>query len=690
MRDLQLHTHFTVIESVGKGAFSTVYKAKRHHDNAIYALKKVPLADLKQKELENALNEVRILASIKHPNIVGYREAFVDRSVQELCIVMDFVGGGDLSTKIRECKEKKVRFPENLIIKFFYQLTSALYELHIRKIIHRDLKTANVFMTDDLKNVKLGDMNVSKVIKNMFAYTQTGTPYYASPEVWRDEPYNMKADIWSLGCVIYEICMLKPPFNATDMDGLFEKVQKCRAEPFDNFYSKGLRDSISKLLTLNPHNRPSCEKILNFSIFNDLNLILDNKDGQYHDNSDSVFIQNILLDTIHPFADLSQLHKCLPKSQYTDPPKMNDSNKLENVKFNKNKKKEGFKKKKKEELVVEAKQKRGLSNGKTTQIRGNSVNTKSKLIGGLKVADKLLLPYANTKRTADDNNSISTNKNLKKRFILQNKSRLKSVERAITKDKSKVPQRKIESAKDPQMIINNSSKSNNEQYMNNKKIILKHMTKIKQELSKNSDTINKMLHYQKKGSDASKGIKKSIIQLPTIKSSVKQETNSNILSEKMGSNDYSYMNGRNSHFLQANQSLKPFLCNKNSQILSVLKEKFGNKMPKRAMSAAQNKPKESQNIKQRVFSSKEPKHRFECDKVKQFLQKKAANKESKNKNVFINFSVNQNLCVNIPPKNVNKVNVNNLIKHVNKKRTSINSESESYKNVTSKNKSRLL
>ena len=103
-------------------------------------------------------------------------------------------------------------------------MASALYELHIRKIIHRDLKTANIFITKDLKNVKIGDMNVSKIIKNNFAYTQTGTPYYASPEVWRDDPYNIKTDIWSLGCVLYELCMLKPPFNATDMDGLFAKV----------------------------------------------------------------------------------------------------------------------------------------------------------------------------------------------------------------------------------------------------------------------------------------------------------------------------------------------------------------------------------------------------------------------------------------------------------------------------------
>lgn len=83
------------------------------------------------------------------------------------------------------------------------------------KIVHRDLKTANIFISNG--NYKLGDLNVSKVTKKGFAYTQTGTPYYASPEVWRNEAYNSMSDIWSLGCVIYEMATLKLPFKAPDI-----------------------------------------------------------------------------------------------------------------------------------------------------------------------------------------------------------------------------------------------------------------------------------------------------------------------------------------------------------------------------------------------------------------------------------------------------------------------------------------
>lgn len=81
-------------------------------------------------------------------------------------------------------------------------------------------------------------MNVSKIAKNGLLYTQTGTPYYASPEVWKDQPYDSKSDIWSLGCVIYEMATLEPPFKADDMEGLFETVTSGVYTPISSNYSK--------------------------------------------------------------------------------------------------------------------------------------------------------------------------------------------------------------------------------------------------------------------------------------------------------------------------------------------------------------------------------------------------------------------------------------------------------------------
>ena len=118
------------------------------------------------------------------------------------------------------------------------QVTMGLRALHDLKINHRDIKPANIFLNKD-GSVKLGDMNVSKVADKGLLKTQTGTPFYASPEVWRDEPYNYKSDIWSLGCVFYELCSLRPPFRANDMDELYRKVIKGYFFIFyKNFYQK--------------------------------------------------------------------------------------------------------------------------------------------------------------------------------------------------------------------------------------------------------------------------------------------------------------------------------------------------------------------------------------------------------------------------------------------------------------------
>lgn len=141
-------------------------------------------------------------------------------------------------------------------------MVSGLKVLHSLNIFHRDLKCANVFLTKDLQSAKLGDLNVSIVSKNGMAYTQTGTPYYACPEVWNDKPYNSKSDIWSLGCVIYEMCAQKPPFQSADMQGLWKKINKGTYDRIPSRYSDDLSSLIAQCLKLNPNDRLSCDGIL--------------------------------------------------------------------------------------------------------------------------------------------------------------------------------------------------------------------------------------------------------------------------------------------------------------------------------------------------------------------------------------------------------------------------------------------
>ena len=133
-------------------------------------------------------------------------------------------------------------------------------------ILHRDLKSANVFLNKD-GTVKLGDLNVSKVTKKGdFISTQTGTPYYASPEVWQEKQYDFKSDIWSLGCVVYEMATLKPPFRAENMQALSKKISKGLYNQINPIYSQDLANVIRSLLQVNPQLRPTAQKVLDLAL----------------------------------------------------------------------------------------------------------------------------------------------------------------------------------------------------------------------------------------------------------------------------------------------------------------------------------------------------------------------------------------------------------------------------------------
>ena len=253
---------FEIIKPLGKGAFASVFLVRRKEDNNIYALKRVTIDKLKKKEQDNSVNEVRILASINHINVIGYKEAFYEESSKTLNIVMEYADDGDLNSKINQVKQLKQHFSESKIWIYAIQMLMGLKALHDKKIMHRDLKSANVFL---MKNgiCKLGDLNVSKVAKMGVLRTQTGTPYYASPEVWKDGPYNYKSDLWSIGCVVYELCMLRQPFKGSNMDELYKNVLRGKYKEIDGkIYSKDLSDLIAMLLRVDPKKRPGCKEVL--------------------------------------------------------------------------------------------------------------------------------------------------------------------------------------------------------------------------------------------------------------------------------------------------------------------------------------------------------------------------------------------------------------------------------------------
>ena len=317
---------FQIINKLGEGAYSTVFKVKRNIDKKIYALKKVKILNLSEKEKENALNEVRILASVKSNFVVSYKEAFFDEKDNTLCIIMEFADRGDLYQKIVQHKKSAIFFEESDIWRIFIQLVKGLKSLHDLKILHRDMKSANVFLFSN-GSAKLGDLNVSKVAKRGLGYTQTGTPYYASPEVWKDKPYDNKSDVWSLGCVLYEMITLRPPFRAQNMEGLFNKVCKGQFSRIPERFSDDLFHVVQFLLQVNPNSRPSCEQILNHPIVQKRIEYFKSFTGE-EDTEDKC-----LLKTIHMPKNLLFLSDKLPKPNYDKQFKNNNNGIDENKNY---------------------------------------------------------------------------------------------------------------------------------------------------------------------------------------------------------------------------------------------------------------------------------------------------------------------------------------------------------------------
>ena len=318
--------NFEILQKLGDGSYSVVYKVRRKIDNNIYALKKVRLQKLKDREKQNALNEVRILASIKSPFVICYKEAFIEESDKSLCIVMEYANNGDLYQRIAQFKKMNYLMDESDVWRIFIQMVKGLKVLHDLKILHRDLKSANIFLFGD-GTAKIGDCNVSKVLHQGLGYTQTGTPYYASPEVWSDSPYDSKSDIWSLGVVTYEMVTLHPPFRAESMNALYKKILKGQYSKINSKYSNDICEIIKLLLKVNPNERPSCDQILKNKMVMERIDFFKDREGFTNDNFDSMD-ETQLLKTLRMTKNMLYLSEQLPIPNYNIQKKVRNIKKI--------------------------------------------------------------------------------------------------------------------------------------------------------------------------------------------------------------------------------------------------------------------------------------------------------------------------------------------------------------------------
>lgn len=219
------------------------------------------LENLTEDEKKEAYIEAKILERLDHPNIIRFIEVFrCSKPFASLNIVMDYADGGDLQAKI---KAQKKSFPESQVLDWFTQICLAIKHIHDKKILHRDLKSGNIFLTKDGK-IKLGDFGIAKCLNNTNdkAKTLVGTPYYLSPEIVQDKPYSFKSDVWSLGILLYEMTMLKMPFEATSLPMLSLKIIRGNYSPISSTVSKDLKNLIQSLIQVEIKNRPSIYEIL--------------------------------------------------------------------------------------------------------------------------------------------------------------------------------------------------------------------------------------------------------------------------------------------------------------------------------------------------------------------------------------------------------------------------------------------
>ena len=318
---------FIIGKFLGKGAFGSVCLVTRKADKKIYAMKSINIGKLDQNQREASLNEIRILASLNHPNIIGYKEAFYDENSRTLNIIMEYADDGDINHKIQENLKRRLQFEESQVWEWIIQLLKGLKYLHDNKIMHRDLKCANIFL---MKNglVKIGDLNVSKITKSNMARTQTGTPYYIAPEIWKDKPYDYKCDIWSLGCIIYEICTSRPPFRGTSLAELGNNILRGYYLPFSGF-SNDIKNLIAKMLIVDPNKRASINELLNSEIIKrKINSLGGNNIINIKDNSKKAN----LIKTIKLPRNMKEINLALPKNRYSQKESMMENDPYEKTK----------------------------------------------------------------------------------------------------------------------------------------------------------------------------------------------------------------------------------------------------------------------------------------------------------------------------------------------------------------------
>lgn len=260
---------YTVCSIIGTGHYGSVYAVERLHEpRHMLVCKLVNLDSLPPKDKRLAEQEVGILRSLNHKNIVRFYDYFEVKDSNWLGVVMEYCDQGDMRHVLKERSKSKIFIPEEQVMCWFTQIADALRFIHAHRVIHRDLKTSNIFLKGPFPHTCLvGDFGISRILEETLAAAQTviGTPYYLSPELCKREPYSYKSDIWSLGICLYEMFTFKIAFRGSNLFNLVSRIIK---EPFESVHVYNPHVSaealllIDRLLAKDPQGRPSAAELM--------------------------------------------------------------------------------------------------------------------------------------------------------------------------------------------------------------------------------------------------------------------------------------------------------------------------------------------------------------------------------------------------------------------------------------------
>ncbi|XP_075275010.1 serine/threonine-protein kinase Nek11 isoform X2 [Opisthocomus hoazin] len=320
--DAVIARRYIIQRKLGNGSFGSVYlvsdrKAKQGEE--LKVLKEISVGDLKPNETVEANLEAQLLSKLDHPAIVKFYASFVERD--SFCIITEYCEGGDLDFKIQEYKNSGKLFTQRQVIDWFIQLLLGVNYMHERRILHRDLKAKNIFLKNNL--LKIGDFGVSRLLMGScdLATTFTGTPYYMSPEALKHQGYNTKSDIWSVGCILYEMCCMNHAFTGHNFLSVMLKIVEGDTPSLPDRYPSKLNAVLCSMLNKNPSLRPAAAEILKIPYideqlkYNFTNMTVKDKVLNWQKEAAPIFDAVQRKVHLQTLQELSEVQKMTPRER---------------------------------------------------------------------------------------------------------------------------------------------------------------------------------------------------------------------------------------------------------------------------------------------------------------------------------------------------------------------------------------